>query len=120
MHGAALATLLVPALVGWALCGATIAVGRAVTSLRNALIAHAVAAPIIFAAASFAYFSRAPFTTPLQTATIYVALVMVLDVAVVATFIERSYAMFASILGTWLPFALIFGATYLVGAYVTR
>jgi len=104
MGGALLASLPVPALVGWALCGATIA----------------VTAPMIFAAASFAYFSRAPFTTPLQTATIYVALVMVLDVAVVATFIERSYAMFASILGTWLPFALIFGATYLVGAYVTR
>jgi len=52
-----------------ALCGATIA----------------VTAPMIFAAASFAYFSRAPFTTPLETAVIYVALVVVLDFAVVAT-----------------------------------
>jgi len=39
---------------------------------------------------------------------------------VVATFIEKSYAMFASILGTWIPFALIFGSTYLVGVYVVR
>lgn len=37
-----LACLLVPALAGWALCGTTIVIGRAVTSLQNALIAHAL------------------------------------------------------------------------------
>ena len=116
----ALANLLGPALVGWALCGVTIAVGRAVTSLRNALVVHAVAAPIIFGAASLVYFSRAPYTTPLETAVIYTALVIVLDLAVVATIIERSYAMFASILGTWLPFALIFAATYSAGTYAGK
>jgi hypothetical protein len=120
MSVASLANLFVPALVGWALCGTTVAIGRTVTSLRNALLAHAVAAPIIFGAASFAYFRRAPYTTPLETAVIYTALVIMLDAAVVATFIERSYAMFASVLGTWLPFALTFGATYLAGAYATK
>jgi len=115
-----IASLLVPALVGWALCGVTIAVGRAVTSLRNALIVHAIAAPVIFAAAAFVYFREFHDTTPLQTAIIYVSLVIALDLAVVATLIEKSYAMFASILGTWIPFALIFAATYLVGMYVRR
>ena len=115
-----LAGLLVPALIGWALCGATIAIGRAVTSLRNALIGHAVAAPAIFAAASLVYFHGVHYTTPLQTAIIYTSLVIVLDLVVVATFIEKSYAMFASILGTWIPFALIFGSTYLVGVYVAK
>jgi hypothetical protein len=57
---------------------------------------------------------------PLKTAIIYVLLVIVLDFVVVATFIEKSYAMFSSILGTRIPFALIFGSTYLVGTYVTR
>jgi hypothetical protein len=113
-----LVNLLVPALAGWALCGTTIAVGRVVTSLQNTLVAHAIAAPVIFAAASFVYFSRSPYTTPLQTAAIYVSLVALLDFIVVATFIEKSYAMFASILGTWIPFALIFGSTYLVGRYL--
>jgi len=28
--------------------------------------------------------------------------------------------MFASILGTWIPFALIFGSTYLVGTFLKR
>lgn len=115
-----LASLLVPALVRWALCGTTIAIGRAVTSLQNALIAHAIAAPVIFAGASFVYFDRFHYTTPLQTAIIYVSLVIVLDVVVVATLVEKSYAMFANILGTWIPFALIFCSTYVVGAYVMR
>ncbi len=115
-----LAGLLGPALVGWALCGATVAIGRAVTSLRNALIAHAVAAPLVFAAASWVSFSRHPITTPLETAAVYTALVMALDAGVVAPLFEKSYAMFASVLGTWIPFGLIFGATYLTGALMMR
>ena len=115
-----LANLLLPALVAWALCGATIAIVRAVTSLRNALIAHAVAAPVIFGFASLVYFRAVHYTTPFQTAIIYVSLVMVLDFAVVATLVEKSYAMFASILGTWIPFASIFASTYIVGVCVTR
>ena len=115
-----LASLLVPALIGWALCGATIAIGRSITSLRNALVAHAIAAPIIFGAASVVYFRGFHFTTPLQTAGIWVLLVIVLDFVVIATFVERSYAMFTNILGTWIPFALIFASTYLVGAYLTQ
>ncbi len=120
MGFAGLVGLVVPALFGWALCGATIAIGRGVTSLRNALIAHAIAAPLIFIAASFTYFSRFHYTTPLQTAVIYVSLVMVLDFVVIATFIEKSYAMFTSVLGTWIPFALIFGSTYLVGMFIGK
>ena len=115
-----LAGLLVPALIGWALCGATIGIGRAVTSLQNALIAHAIAVPIIFGVASFLYFRKSHPRTPLQTAAIFVAVAIALDFAVVATFIEKSYVMFASVLGTWIPFALIFSSTYLVGLYTTR
>jgi len=117
-HG--LVKLLVPAIIGWALCGATIAIGMAVTSVHNALIAHAIAAPVIFAVVSALYFRRSTLTTPLQTASIYVGVVIFLDLIVVATFIQRSYAMFASLLGTWVPFALIFAATYLTGLYATR
>jgi hypothetical protein len=120
MEPAGLARLLAPALAGWALCGVTIAVGRAVTSLRNALIAHAAAAPVIFAGASLVYFRGHPFTTPLQTAILYTSLVVGLDLVVAAGFIEKSYAMFASVLGTWLPFALIFGATYVTGVYAVK
>ena len=55
---------------------------------------------------------------PLVTAFLFVGIVIFMDVFVVALFIEQSLAMFASFIGTWLPFALIFMATYLIGHYV--
>jgi hypothetical protein len=42
-------------------------------------------------------------------------LVFTLDLVVVAPLFERSYAMFRSFIGTWLPFALIFAASLAAG-----
>lgn len=50
---------------------------------------------------------------------LFVGLVMAIDFFGVALLIYRSLAMFTSLLGTWLPFALIFAATYLTGVWVT-
>jgi hypothetical protein len=87
----------------------------AVTSVNNALIIHAIAAPIFFAIVSLVYFRKFNFTTPLQTAAIFIAFVIAMDFFVVAMLINRSFEMFASLLGTWIPFALIFASTYLTG-----
>lgn len=113
------AILVVHALVGWALCGAAIGIGRKVTTLKNALIAHAVAAPVIFVAVSLVYFGWFGGTGPVVTAALFLAVVVFLDVFVIALFVERSFDMFRSVLGTWLPFALIFLATWLTGLLVT-
>ena len=48
------------------------------------------------------------------------AVVILMDLFVVALFIERSFAMFGSFLGTRLPFALIFTATYLTGRQIEK
>jgi hypothetical protein len=48
------------------------------------------------------------------------AIVVGLDALVVAPFFEGSYAMFRSVIGTWVPFASIAAATYLVGLAVRR
>jgi hypothetical protein len=109
------AVILGIALVGWGLCGAIIGVGRAVTTMEITLIVHAIGAPVIFGALSWLYFRFFAYTGPLQTAAIFLAIVVAMDLFVVATFIEKSYAMFASLLGTWIPFALIFAATFLTG-----
>ncbi len=103
------------ALVGWALCGAVMGIGRGVTSIDNALVIHAVAAPIIFGAISTFYFRRFGYTSPLATASIFTATVVAMDGLVVAPLMEHSYEMFSSALGTWIPFALIFAATYSAG-----
>jgi hypothetical protein len=108
-------TILVHAFVGWALCAATMGIGMAVTSLDNTLIAHAIGAPIFFAAVSLVYFKKFNYTTPLQTATIFVTFVIAMDVFVVAMLINKSFEMFTSLLGTWIPFALIFVSTWVTG-----
>ena len=120
MSASRIAILLAHAFIIWALCFATIGIGMAVTSLENALIAHAIAAPIIAAGVSLVYFHKFNFTSPVKTAAIFLAFVIAMDLFVVAVLINRSFEMFTSLLGTWIPFALIFLSTYLTGLAVTH
>ena len=112
--------ILAHAFVGWALCAATMGIGMVVTTLQNTLIIHAIGAPIFFAGVSWIYFRKFNYTNPLQTALIFISFVIVVDFFVVALSINRSLDMFASLLGTWIPFALIFTSTYLTGLYVNN
>ncbi len=105
-------------LVGWALCGAIMFVGMAVTSMQTTLIAHALGAPVIFTAISWIYYTRFGYTKPLTTAVVFLGIVVFLDFFPVATVINQSFEMFASLLGTWIPWALIFLSTYLTGLVV--
>ena len=114
------ATIMVHAFIGWALCAATMGIGMAMAPLQNALIAHAIGAPLYFAVVSLIYFKKFHYTAPLHTALVFVGFVMAVDFLVVALLINRSLEMFASLLGTWIPFALIFASTYLTGLYVVK
>jgi hypothetical protein len=113
-----LAVILAHAVVGCGLCGAIMGIGRSVTSLENTLIVHAIGAPVIFGLISLLYFRRFGYTTPLQTALVFLGFVAFMDAFVVALFLEKSFDMFTSVLGTWIPFALIFLSTYLTGICV--
>jgi hypothetical protein len=108
------------AFIGWMLCAATMGLGMSVTTLNNALIIHAIAAPVFFAGISLVYFRKFNYTTPLQTAFIFIAFVVAMDFFVVAMLVNRSFEMFTSLLGTWIPFALIFMSTYLTGLFVIQ
>lgn len=120
MNPQKLFVILAHAFVGWALCFATIGIGLAVTTLQNTLIAHAIGAPIYFAVMSLNYFKKFNYTAPLQTALTFIGFVMVVDFFIVALLMLRSLEMFTSLLGTWIPFALIFASTYLSGWVVSR
>ncbi len=105
------------ALVLWGACGTVIAVGCRLWSLDTTLRVHLIAAPIIavlVAAAHKELFLRAAAIT-IAAITI---IVMLLDALVVAPLFERSYAMFRSFIGTWLPFAAIFAACWAAGVSV--
>ncbi|MBM3125625.1 MAG: hypothetical protein FJZ87_11250 [Chloroflexi bacterium] len=112
-----LVIILAHAFIGWALCAATMGIGMAILPMQSALIVHAIGAPIFFGAISLVYFRKFNDATPMQTALIFVGFVILVDFFVVALLINRSLEMFASLLGTWIPFALIFASTYLTGVY---
>ncbi len=57
--------VLTHSLIVWALCGATIVIGRSVMSMELILIIHAVGAPIFAALVSLFYYRKYNYTTPL-------------------------------------------------------
>jgi hypothetical protein len=105
------------AIAGWALCAAVMGFGTSLTSLENTLIVHALAAPLIFGVLAVGYFHAFPNASVLRTAVASLAIVMLLDLFVVAGALLRSLAMFQSPLGTWIPFALIFLSVLAVGEF---
>jgi hypothetical protein len=102
-------------LLGWALCGAIMFVGMEIATIETTLIVHAIGAPVIFAAISWFYFTRLNYTSPVRTAALFTGTVVFMDFFLVALVIEQSFEMFQSLLGTWIPFALIFLSTYFTG-----
>jgi hypothetical protein len=45
---------------------------------------------------------------------------MFIDFFLVALIIQKSLAMFSSLIGTWIPFTLIFISTYIIGKQFKR
>ena len=85
------------------------------TGTGLAIAIHAVAAPLIFGAIAVHYFGARGARDPLPTALAFTAIVALLDAGVVAALVLRSFAMFTSFAGMWLPFLLIFLATWMTG-----
>jgi menaquinone-dependent protoporphyrinogen oxidase len=110
-----LARLLGYGFVGWALCAALMAVLLQTVSTGAAIAIHAVAAPLIFTGMAIGYFRAHGARDPLPTAVAFTGIVAALDAAVVAGLVLRDFAMFSSFAGTWLPFGLIFLATWVTG-----
>jgi len=112
--------LLIHAFIVWALCGMTIGIGRSLISMELTLIVHLIAAPVYACIVSFVYYRKFNFTSPIQTAFIFLLFVIVMDAGLVAPVFEKSYGMFKSMIGTWIPFALIFLSAYFTGLLIIR
>lgn len=115
-----LAVVAAHAFVGWAGCGLTMGIGTSITSMTNTLIIHAIVAFVLFFLISLFYFRKFHYTSPMTTAIIFVSFVILVDFFIVALLILKSLEMFTSILGTWIPFALIFVSAYAAGRYVEK
>jgi predicted CoA-binding protein len=103
------------AALGWLLCGAIMYAGMSWLSMSAALLAHALAAPLVFGRLAARYHRTHPGARPWLTAVTFTGTAIALDVVIVALLVERSFAMFASLPGTWIPFALIFAASWALG-----
>ena len=112
--------VLIHAFIVWVLCGAAIGIGRSITTMELTLIIHAIGAPIFAASISLIYYKKFNYTTPMQTAFIFLFFIIAMDAGLVAPVFEKSYEMFKSVLGTWIPFALIFLSTYVTGLILKR
>jgi hypothetical protein len=108
------------ALIIWVFCGVTIAAGRSVMSMNSTLVVHAIAAPVFAALVSMIYFKRFNYSSPALTALYFLFIIITMDAGLVAPVFEGSYIMFRSIPGTWIPFSLIFLATFATGTYLKR
>jgi hypothetical protein len=111
-------TIMIHGFFIWALCGATIGIGRTLMKMETVLIVHGIATPLFAAAVSAFYFRRFNYTKPLITSILFLLFVMLLDIGLVAPVFEKSFVMFKSLLGTWIPFGLIFLSSYLTGRMV--
>ena len=111
-------SVVIHGLVGWAICGATVGIGRQLLPMNVTLIIHAVVAPVAFGLLTWHHMRRFPDSSPWVIALSMMGLVIGLDAGVVAPLFERSYEMFRSVLGTWIPFALILAASYLVARQI--
>ena len=110
--------LLVHAFFGWVLCAATMGIGMATISMEATLIIHAIGAPVFFGMVSLIYFSKFNYTSPLLTSFVFVGFVILVDFFFVALLINQSLDMFTSIIGTWIPFILIFLSSFFTGLYI--
>ncbi|WP_212524530.1 hypothetical protein [Actibacterium sp. MT2.3-13A] len=107
--------LLAFAVAVWAFCGAIMGLGRAVTTLETTLLLHAIGAPLAAAVAAWGFQRLRGGVAPVSVAAAFVATALFLDAFLVAPVFEGSFEMFRSVIGLWLPQALIFLAAWGAG-----
>jgi len=95
-------------------------IGMAITSIKTTFIIHLIGAPTIFGILAFIYHRKLGHIKPLYASIIFTGFVILMDAGLVALFIEKSFDMFRNSIGTWIPFALIFLSTYIVGKAVRK
>jgi hypothetical protein len=117
--GRSTGTLIAHGAVGWAICAAVMGLLLYATPRPVAFAVHATVAPIVFAFVARHYFAYRGAHEPLRVAAWFVGITALLDAVVVAGIIQRSGAMLGSFAGFWLPLALIFAVTWIVGGILS-
>jgi len=104
---------LIYAFIGWVVCAGSMGFGLTYFTETTALILHVIIGPLAFFALSWHY-HRNNQAKPIETAVKFLVFLIGADFLVALVFM-KSIDMFLSPLGTWIPFLLIFVATYVSG-----
>lgn len=107
--------LFLHATVGWGLCAATMGALLESVGTSTAILWHAISTPLLFTAVAWHYFRLPGARDPLPTALLFVLSVGLLDLIVVGGLLQHSLTLLTSVLGTWLPLALVMLVTWTVG-----
>ena len=112
VHGAgrrktALAHTFLWGTISWGACGLVLVACRALFGVETALWVHLAAAPLIAYVATLCIWNHPRHPRPLAATALLTGAVFCLDLLLVAPFFEGSFAMFESVLGTWLPMGFI-------------
>lgn len=102
---------------GWLLCGIVKNVSLYVYDPDVALLANAAAAPIFFSLIIHYYNRRHCYFSPTQTAVMVTGVFAALEFFVSALLLQGDLHLFAGLLGAWIPFTLVFIASWLTGLY---
>ncbi|MBF0441600.1 MAG: hypothetical protein HQK54_06820 [Oligoflexales bacterium] len=106
--------------IGWAFCAAIMGVLPPLIGMEETLLVHLIAGPMGFATLAILYQKRYGDYPPLIAALLFVGFVMTVDFLLVALVILGSLEMFQSLMGTWIPFALIFTVSWGAGVWANR
>jgi menaquinone-dependent protoporphyrinogen oxidase len=113
--GGSIVRLVAHATVGWAACAILMGLLLHLFSVGVALGLHALAVPVLFAYLARRYFRPSGARSALSTALAFAAIVALLDLIIVAGIVQRNLVMFSSVIGTWVPFAVIVAVTWFTG-----
>ena len=103
----------------WTLSSALLVGSLFIMPADTAVAIRLFTSPVLAVVVSTAFYGKYANTRPLGVALVFAATVAILDAAVLAAGIARSFSMFLEPLATWVPYALIFVSTWGSGALMT-
>ena len=112
--------ILIHSFIGWAFCAAIMGIGPQLTNMETTLMVHLILGPVGFGLLSAFYHKKFGYTRPIVTATIFLLFIAGMDFFLVGLIILKSFEMFTSVIGIWLPFGLIYLFSFGGGVLVKR
>jgi menaquinone-dependent protoporphyrinogen oxidase len=117
--GRSIATVVVHAVIGWAICAIAMAALLRAMAIGGAFAIHASVAAIVFGLVARHYFAYRGARDPFRVALAFAGITALLDATVVSGLVLHGGTLLTSFAGFWLPIGLIFVVTFVVGEVAT-